>query len=273
MLERHTVVAAYDATEEAADGLALARLLGQLTDTEVLIVRVLQGMVDASEANRTTQAMVRDEVAGTRRALVAAVPDDSGSAPIVPVLDADLARGLHDAAKTNDADFLVLGSSHHSSIGRIFLGSSAETVVNQAPCPVAVAPPGFRDAPGLTPDVIGCAYDGRPESLEALHAAVDLARAGGMALRVIAVGDHVDALLDDAEERAAELAQGTVAVGRLALAGDPGKALVAESGAGVGILVMGSRGLGMVRRAVLGSVSTKVLRNARCPVLITPRRD
>jgi nucleotide-binding universal stress UspA family protein len=35
-----------------------------------------------------------------------------------------------------------------------------------------------------------------------------------------------------------------------------------------GLIVMGSRGLGGVRRALLGSISDSVVRHAHCPVLV-----
>lgn len=41
---------------------------------------------------------------------------------------------------------------------------------------------------------------------------------------------------------------------------------------GVGLIVVGSRGLGAVGRVRLGSVSTNVLRAARGPVLVYPER-
>jgi nucleotide-binding universal stress UspA family protein len=37
---------------------------------------------------------------------------------------------------------------------------------------------------------------------------------------------------------------------------------------GAGLIVMGSRGLGGVRRALMGSVSDSVVRHAHCPVLV-----
>lgn len=37
---------------------------------------------------------------------------------------------------------------------------------------------------------------------------------------------------------------------------------------GVGLIVMGSRGLGGLRRLLMGSVSDSVVRHAHCPVLI-----
>ncbi|MBV9454874.1 MAG: universal stress protein [Rubrobacter sp.] len=40
---------------------------------------------------------------------------------------------------------------------------------------------------------------------------------------------------------------------------------------GAGLIVMGSRGLGGIRRALMGSVSDSVVRHAHCPVLIVRR--
>jgi nucleotide-binding universal stress UspA family protein len=37
---------------------------------------------------------------------------------------------------------------------------------------------------------------------------------------------------------------------------------------GAGLIIMGSRGLGGVRRALMGSVSDSVVRHAHCPVMI-----
>jgi nucleotide-binding universal stress UspA family protein len=37
---------------------------------------------------------------------------------------------------------------------------------------------------------------------------------------------------------------------------------------GVGLIVMGSRGHGGIRRALMGSVSASVVRHAHCPVMI-----
>jgi nucleotide-binding universal stress UspA family protein len=40
---------------------------------------------------------------------------------------------------------------------------------------------------------------------------------------------------------------------------------------GAGLIVMGSRGLGGIRRALMGSVSDSVVRHAHCPVMIVRR--
>ena len=53
--------------------------------------------------------------------------------------------------------------------------------------------------------------------------------------------------------------------------GDPGKEVCKEAlESGVDNIIMGYRGLGAVKRAILGSVATHVLHEAPCPVTIVP---
>ena len=58
------------------------------------------------------------------------------------------------------------------------------------------------------------------------------------------------------------------------LEGDAGPALCAFAAEiSAGAIVMGSRGRGGIKRALLGSVSDHVVRNAPCPVVITGPAD
>jgi len=53
--------------------------------------------------------------------------------------------------------------------------------------------------------------------------------------------------------------------------GDPGKEICAEAKeSSIDFIVMGYRGLGAVKRAILGSVATHVLHETTCPVMIVP---
>jgi len=42
---------------------------------------------------------------------------------------------------------------------------------------------------------------------------------------------------------------------------------------GAGLVVMGSRGLGGLRRLLMGSVSDSVIRHAHCPVLVVRKEE
>ena len=42
---------------------------------------------------------------------------------------------------------------------------------------------------------------------------------------------------------------------------------------GAGLIVVGSRGLGGIRRALMGSVSDSVVRHAHCPVLVVRKEE
>ena len=60
----------------------------------------------------------------------------------------------------------------------------------------------------------------------------------------------------------------------LVLRGHPGTAICELAGAeGAAAIVIGSRGQGGFKRAVLGSVSDHVVRNAPCPVVVTTGGD
>jgi nucleotide-binding universal stress UspA family protein len=53
--------------------------------------------------------------------------------------------------------------------------------------------------------------------------------------------------------------------------GDPVERLLEDAKEGVDLLVLGSRGFGPVLRAMLGSVSARVIRRAPCSVMVVPR--
>ena len=116
-MEDQPTVAAYNATEEAADGLFVGQVLAGLQGSEPVIARVLRDVVAHGEEDRAAQRKVRAHVEETHRAVVAAVPN-VGDAEVVPVIDQRLARGLHEFAAAENAAMLVLGSSHLGPLGR-----------------------------------------------------------------------------------------------------------------------------------------------------------
>jgi nucleotide-binding universal stress UspA family protein len=142
------------------------------------------------------------------------------------------------------------------------------------------------------PTTILLATDGSEEGKMATQAATELSRETGSEVHVVYVlpspaqliGHHLypddvrESLIGGAErdaetflkEQADQIGSdgGKVAETHLR-SGDPDKEILRTAEAlGVGLIVIGSRGLGALSRALMGSVSDSVVRHAHCPVLV-----
>ena len=182
---------------------------------------------------------------------------------------ASAASGLDELAARHAASVLVLGPPHRGPVARALRGDVAEGALTGAPCAVAVATP---ETTADAPRRIGVGWDGSPEACEALEWAVQLAERTAGRVVLLHVGDRQPAERADGRaisDVAREARERVPAHARL-LWGDAGIALVHASGT-LDLLVVGSRGRGPLRRALLGSVSDRVLREARCPVVVLPR--
>ncbi|MDA0183156.1 universal stress protein [Solirubrobacter phytolaccae] len=184
------------------------------------------------------------------------------------------AQLLHQRAEATDARLVVLGSSHTGRLGRVIPGSTGERLLHGAPCAVAVVPRGHVDRPI---DHIGVAYDASPEAEAALTHATELARHLGATLDLIGVANP-DPYEDDDSARTVQVrleralrtlpfdVDGTI----VRLHGEPADALAIHS-ADLDLLVTGSRGYGPLRSVIVGAVSGRLMRTARCPVIVVPR--
>jgi nucleotide-binding universal stress UspA family protein len=72
----------------------------------------------------------------------------------------------------------------------------------------------------------------------------------------------------DAEVEKIRSAGGAVAEAHLKVGTAAAEIVELAEDIGAGLIVMGSRGLGGIRRALMGSVSDSVVRHAPCPVLV-----
>ena len=137
----------------------------------------------------------------------------------------------------------------------------------------------------IFPTRVLLATDSSSEAALAARSAVELCEKTGSELHVVHVGEYLSTFYAYTEEEPAELRDnaqrlldeeveriraegGQIAEAHLRL-GRPAEQIVTLSEElGVGIIVVGSRGLGALRRAVLGSVSESVVRHAHCPVFV-----
>jgi nucleotide-binding universal stress UspA family protein len=82
------------------------------------------------------------------------------------------------------------------------------------------------------------------------------------------IRENAEKTLEEAVKQVEQVG-GTVAESHLRM-GDPDEEILkfCEEQGGFGLIVMGSRGLGPVKRRLMGSVSESVVRHAHCPVLV-----
>ena len=141
----------------------------------------------------------------------------------------------------------------------------------------------------IFPTRILLAADGSPHAEQAALTAVDLAESTGSRLHVIVVGrtfpqavyDYYtetetgrEAIRREAQEvldqqvRKIEEAGGTVAIAHLNMGERRDEAIVhlAED-ISAGLIVIGSRGFGGLRRALMDNIADSVVRHAHCPVV------
>jgi nucleotide-binding universal stress UspA family protein len=148
----------------------------------------------------------------------------------------------------------------------------------------------------IFPTKILLASDGSEEATLAAQTAVDIADKTNSELHVVYVGelDYGDPGYDpsyvvpdyeymqqikenleqearqalDVEAERVKAAGGRAVEAHLSMGSPDTEIVKLAEDIGAGLIVMGSRGLGGIRRALIGSVSDSVVRHAHCPVMV-----
>ena len=282
------IIVGVDGSDRSDDALALASSIAHRTAAEIVLARAypyddaagrLGDSVrrhDLREAAQETLDRVREHAGTELRVTTRTIADPSPS------------RALHLLAERERASLVVIGSSHHGAVGRVFAGTTAERLLHGSPCAVAVAPRGMTHGESISRIAVG--WDRSPEADAALGAAIAIARSVGAELDIVEVldihwagtpaiipgsGAELAAHQPAARARARldEIVAGLPADLRAETAlvlGDPVGDLVKRSEE-ADLLVLGSRGYGPRRAVLLGGVSGRVLRRSACPVIVVPR--
>lgn len=278
------ILVGYDDSDQAKDALALGKQLADATGAELVAAGVFQfdpiwgGFDRYFREAEVEYARKIEEAAKAVGAQAEATPSSSP------------ARGLHELAEEIEADLILVGSAHHGRVGQTLAGSVGVALLHGSPCAVGIAPHGYRGRTGNGIGAVAVGFDGSDESGLALMAAMRLASETGAKLKLVSVaeappislgkggdaGRHelTEAIQAQAREQLVE-ARETVPEGIEVeaglITGDPVEALAKVAEAPGTLLVVGSRGYGPLRRVLLGSVSTKLVRLAPCPLIVTPR--
>jgi nucleotide-binding universal stress UspA family protein len=272
----HGIVVGYDASPDADVAARWAAEIARLRGEPVQAVVVVEP-VDSSRSQDSPAwwEKIEDDA---RRTLVAAGATDVTVEHHVGAL----VTTLLDAA--SEASMLVLGSSGHSRIGEIVLGSVSQSTARRAHCPVVVIRAAHAGHSGRI--VVGA--DGSEPSQRALDFACRQAAFTSQNVAVvrawrgphtIPVDKHGDipasmsaTLLEEEEALDKTVAEARTRFPDVEIEGEliaigAGQALEDASNS-ADLVVVGSRGHGALAETVLGSVSHHVLHRAHCPVAV-----
>jgi nucleotide-binding universal stress UspA family protein len=124
-----------DFSPASQEALRWATSLARDTGATLVIVHVEEPPMayGGGEAYIALEEGDREEI---RRKLVQVLPTDSSIRYEHKLLSGDPATAVVDAADSERADFIVLGTHGRTGLTRLLMGSVAEAIVRHAKCPV-----------------------------------------------------------------------------------------------------------------------------------------
>jgi nucleotide-binding universal stress UspA family protein len=280
------IIVGYDGTAPADDALALGKLIAGATGASLIAVTVLRYDPMWARYDIPFHELDAEQQEKLERAAT------SAGAEAQTVTSSSPARGLHELAEQLDADLVVLGSAQHGKVDQILAGNVAMSLLHGSPCSVAIAPHGYATNPPDGIEEVAVGYDGSEEARIALAEAIDLGRATGAPVKVVAaaepapivygkgggagqgrseLSEAIHGMMRERLDEALGSAPEDVSLEGTLVDGPPAESLAQLAREDGGVLVIGSRAYGPLRRVLLGSVSTELVRTAPCPVIVHPR--
>ena len=284
------LLAGADGTGSGLDAVAFGARLASAISSPLVVACVCpnEALLAGAEGGSDDPQRQATSILEAARDVVGDLPADYRT-----VVSTSPARGLAELAEKEDVEAVVVGSTHRGPVGRVMSGSTAERLLHGSGCPVAVAPRGYRLHRSKPVEAIGAAFTDTPEGHEAVRVAADLAARANLPLTVYSVvalhtnwlrpeavqpdatvvpEETIRAYREPLDRVVGDLPEGVPATGRL-LFGEVVDELSMAAERDVDLLVCGSRGYGPVRRVLLGTVSSALVRQASVPTLVVPRAE
>jgi nucleotide-binding universal stress UspA family protein len=282
------ILVATDGSNDAADTVEWLTHFPLPPDAIVDVVSAMPAAIFDERVLPTPWSELRAETERTledaRRRLAKRWPSTT-----TQVLYGDARDALVETARRSAIDLIVMGARGLGAVAAFLLGSVSLDVARRAPCSVLVCRGPARPLRAVT-----IALDGSAHATEALSFFSALPLPASLTAHLVGVVEPVrypisaPEMLSSALVTAVQLEEDTrrqalaatardaaqalrsrMNVTRDAPLGSPADVIVREAArTHSDLIVVGSRGMGTLKRLVLGSVSESVLRHAVCPVLI-----
>jgi nucleotide-binding universal stress UspA family protein len=270
------VLIAYDGSTFAEAAIADLAQAGLPDDTEARIFHAIERPVDLMGESLSEDACTR--VQAQFRSWTIQMETAAGHA----------AEMILKRAREWHADLIVLGSHGRSGLARVLLGSVSASVARDAGCSVRVVRSAERRLENAIRLLIG--HDGSPEADSVVDAVCRRSWPAGTQVQVVSVVEALVSTRADelagiagavhninveeykwlqylAGEAEQKCAKAGLIASSLVLEGHPKETLVNEARRwNAHTIFIGARGIGVVERLFLGSVSTSVVTHAPCTV-------
>jgi nucleotide-binding universal stress UspA family protein len=285
------ILFASDASEDSELAATTAVGLANITGSELHVLHVAPAFPDYFEPSDPEPGPTEREGRRILDEQVNKIENVGGAVAQSHLRMGGAAEEVIELAEELQTALIVLGSRGRGRIRRALMGSVSDSVVRHAHCPVMVV----RWKPVVFPAKILLATDGSEEAALAAQSAADLSARTGSELHVthvrkalqggfvagVDVGpvppgyqelldkeakELLEAQLERMGEAGASVTEAHLMSGRA-----DEEIIVRAEQVGADLVVVGSRGLGGIRRALMGSVSDSVVRHAHCPVLVVRR--
>lgn len=288
------IMMATDGSNGAADAIEWLAHFPLPPDASIEVVSAIPAPIFDESVLPTPWSRLRAETERTledaRRRLAKRWPSTA-----TQVLYGDARDALVETARRSATDLIVMGARGLGAVAAFLLGSVSLDVARRAPCSVLVCRGPARPLRTVTVGLDGSAYAADalaffsalplPADLTAhLVAVVEPVRYPSSAPEMLS-GALIAAVRQEEDSRRQQLAAvlgdaGEALRSRLRAVtsatplGSPADALIRDAArTDSDLIVVGSRGMGAMKRIMLGSVSESVLRHAACPVLIARRPE
>ena len=283
-----------DFSDESRLALEHAAAIARHWGSQLAVLHVYQAASPFDAVSPSDEIAVRDPQVTTLRAALQnfVEPIAGGVAVSLRLMHGAAARRpIVREAEAIDSDLLVIGSHGRGGVERFLLGSTSDSVVKSAACPVLVVPSGAGPAHDGRFRRILCGIDFSAPSLRAFRYAVHLAAADDATLTLLHALEmppelrdrQVAAAFDVTAVRAAAEVAARQRLERLSPGdGAPSVRRVARIAEGradrqivdtarqlqADVIVLGTHGRNAIDRWLFGSNTQAVVGDAPCPVLI-----
>jgi nucleotide-binding universal stress UspA family protein len=292
------ILLATDGSEVADLAAKSAATLAQSTNSELHVVHVGPGLplYELPDYSARFEEVVRAQREAAQKLLDEQVRKIEGLGATVGEAHLEMDEKpdmvIVELGEKLGAGLVVVGSRGLGRLRRALMGSVSSSVVHHAHCSVMVV----RGEALAFPTKLLLATDGSEDADLAANTALELSKRFDSELHAVYVEPmperhsapkrfavdlppevvesvekeaktKLEKLVEKMREEGGEVRQGHARVGLPAA-----EIVILAEELGAGLILVGSRGLGGIRRALIGSVSDSVVRHAHCPVLVVRTR-